>query len=70
MRSCADTRSILGVPYESVPMTFPEVRGNLATDSGNNEVTCPTIKLPNNGYITDSWVIAKWVSKISHPRPS
>jgi hypothetical protein len=37
------------------------IRTQLAEESGNDKVSVPTFKVGDE-YITDSWVIAEWVS--------
>lgn len=51
---------ILGVSYDFEELTFAQIRGQLADDTGNDAVTVPTLK--GEGYVTDSWEIAKFVS--------
>ena len=52
--------SFLGVKATGVKWTFPEIRGQLSKESGNDKVTVPTIK-SGDEYITDSWEIALYV---------
>jgi glutathione S-transferase len=56
------SRRILGIPYESVNLTFPGIRGDLAKQTDNDKVTVPTI-VDGGKTITDSWVIAEYVSR-------
>jgi glutathione S-transferase len=44
-----------------VPLTFPNIRGRLAKETGNEQVTVPTM-VTEDGFVTDSWEIAQWVS--------
>jgi glutathione S-transferase len=55
------TISTLGVPYKLVGRTYSEIRGSFETETGNAKVTVPTIETPE-GFVTDSWKIAEWVS--------
>lgn len=52
---------LLGVPYNPVALTFPQIRDDLAKLTGNEKVTVPTLKT-ESGFVTDSWEIAKYVS--------
>lgn len=61
MRSDKTDSSILGVPYDTVPLTFPQIRDQLAAETGNDKVTVPTLKTAG-GFVTDSWEVAKYVS--------
>lgn len=49
-------------PSEEKLLTWPEIRGDLARETGNDKVTVPTLKLSSREYLTDSWVIAEYVS--------
>jgi len=53
--------SILGVKVTSEKRDFHLIRTELAKETGNKDVTVPTLKVGGE-YITDSWVIAEWVS--------
>ncbi len=44
-----------------MPLTFPNIRGRLAKETGNEQVTVPTM-VTEDGFVTDSWEIAQWVS--------
>ncbi|BEI90634.1 uncharacterized protein CcaverHIS019_0307040 [Cutaneotrichosporon cavernicola] len=52
--------AILGIAYTEEKLTFAQVRGELASDSGNDTVTVPTIKVGQE-YVTDSFAIAEWL---------
>lgn len=52
---------ILGVKVDSEKRDFHLIRTQLAEETGNDKVTVPTLKVGDE-YITDSWVIAEWVS--------
>ena len=42
-------------------MTYAQVRSELVEATGNPKVTVPTLEVDGR-YITDSWVIAEYVS--------
>lgn len=54
-------KSILGIPFTSVPMTFAQIRSTLEEKTGNKAVSVPTIEVGGE-YVTDSFKIAEWVS--------
>ncbi|BEI93462.1 uncharacterized protein CcaverHIS019_0510900 [Cutaneotrichosporon cavernicola] len=60
--------AILGLHYNVVPLTFPIIRGRLAQETGNDQVTVPTL-ITEDGFVTDSWAIAQWLEK-HHGTPS
>jgi len=49
------------VPYETVPYTFSQIRGELAKATGNEDVTVPTLQVGET-YVTDSVNVAEYVS--------
>lgn len=53
--------STLGVPYELKGKTFAQIRGEFEKETGNPKVSVPTLKT-EDGWITDSWTIAEYVS--------
>lgn len=53
--------STLGVPYELRGKTFAQIRGEFEKETGNPKVSVPTLKT-EDGWITDSWKIAEYVS--------
>lgn len=57
---CAEG-SILDVPYDSNPLTFLEIRKDLAEMTGDEKVTVPTLKT-EDGYTIDSYKVAEYVS--------
>lgn len=53
--------STLGVPYELKGKTFAQIRGEFEKETGNPKVSVPTLQT-EDGWITDSWTIAEYVS--------
>ena len=47
-----------------MPLTFLQVRNELAKETGNDKVTVPTLRTEGGEYITDSWKIAEYVSRV------
>ncbi|CAF4741536.1 unnamed protein product, partial [Rotaria magnacalcarata] len=47
------------VSFETVPINFLDLRGNLAIRSGQTNITVPAIELPDGTFIYDSFRIAE-----------
>jgi glutathione S-transferase len=59
-----------GVPFETIPVTFLDVRGDLSTRSNQSDITVPAIELPDGKFISDSFRIAEWLENTYPDRPS
>lgn len=62
--------SILGITVEHQKLTFLGIRGALASETGNKDVTVPTLQVKSGEYVTDSFSIAEWVSSSILPNPA
>ncbi|CAF2059260.1 unnamed protein product [Rotaria magnacalcarata] len=49
------------VGFETVPINFLDLRGDLAIRSGQTNITVPAIELPDGTFIYDSFRIAEWL---------
>ena len=59
-----------GVKFETVPINFLDLRGELATRSGQPNITIPALELPDGTFIHDSFHIAEWLEDTYLDAPS
>lgn len=58
------------VTFETVPVNFLDVRGELARRSAHPDITIPAIELPDGTFIYDSYRIAEWLEETYPEAPS
>ncbi|CAD6897151.1 unnamed protein product [Tilletia caries] len=69
LTSCVKTvvdLKLLGIKYTRERLTFLQVRNELAKKVAE-DVTVPTLELPDGSYVRDSWKIAQWLAE-NHPQ--
>jgi hypothetical protein len=59
-----------GVKFETIPINFLDLRGDVATRSGQPNITVPAIELPDGKFIYDSFRIAEWLEETYPNAPS
>ena len=59
-----------GVPFETVGIDFLQLRGDIATRSGQPNITVPAIELADGRFICDSFRIAEWLEETFPDAPS
>ncbi len=59
-----------GVKFETIPINFLDLRGELAARSGEPNITVPALELPDGTFIYDSFRIAEWLDSAYPDAPS
>ncbi|GAA6062708.1 hypothetical protein JCM10212_002259 [Sporobolomyces blumeae] len=50
-----------GVDFETVPVTYTDLRTTLKEKTGFDRVFSPLLELPDGTFLMDSWKIAEWL---------
>jgi len=58
------------VKFETIPINFLDLRGELVTRSGQPNITVPALELPDGTFIYDSFRIAEWLDDAYPDAPS
>src|SRR5689334_3609237 len=59
-----------GVKFETIPIIFLDLRGELAIRSGQPNITVPATELSDGTFIYDSFRIAEWLEDTYPDAPS